>query len=318
MKKEIIQVDNDRGIVRITTLDERWYSRTVPNKVTGLPEIETRSSITFIAHNYPKGKGFEQYLKRNGEDADTIVQLAAERGSKVHQAIEVLNRGGEVRFGDKFTNTRTGQEEELTPDEYWCVMTYQRWWQEEGSKEYEILAAEDIIWPEVPKTPENGDVHSEEDGILRFAATRDIRLRRKADGSTGTVDVKTSKDIYPAHVIQVSAIAEASSDAWQAILQVGYARTQKGYKFTEVPRKLHLLRAAMTIHAEETEGQKPLQRDYPLSISLDLPKQVFGFAVKEDPSMPPNTFRLERPSGVPEEPKAEQVVEPVRKKKKAA
>jgi len=87
------------------------------------------------------------------------------------------------------------------------------------------------------------------------------------------VDVKTSKDIYPSHIIQVSAIAEACGDQWQAILQVGYTRTQKGYKFTETERRLDLVRAAMTIHAYETGSEKPLQRDYPLTLSLNLPKE---------------------------------------------
>jgi hypothetical protein len=268
VKKEIVQVDEVRGIARITTLDERWYSREVRDPKTGLPVIEYRPSITYKAHFYPKGKGFEQYLKRNGEDADVIVALAAERGSKVHQAIEVLNRGGEVKLSDKFLNTRTGQEEELTPDEYWCVMTYLRWWETEGRNQYEILEAEDIIWPEGPG--------SEYGGPLHFAATRDIRLRRKSDGTTGTVDVKTSKDIYASHIIQVSAIAEASGDAWQAILQVGYTRTQKGYKFTEVERRMDLVAASNTIWMYETEGEKPLQRDFPLSLSLNLPKDEPG------------------------------------------
>jgi hypothetical protein len=273
MKKEIIHVDKERGIARITTLDERWYSRETESPETGLPVIEFRPSITYIGKYYPKGKGYENFLKKNGDEAEIIRDLAGERGSKVHQAIEVLNNGEEVKMGDAFMSNITGQPEELTPDEYYGVMTYKRWWDEEGSKEYEIIEAEDIIWPEVVKTETNGDVHSEPGGILHFAATRDIRLRRKSDGTTGTVDVKTSKDIYPSHIIQVSAIAEACGDAWQAILQVNYTRTQKGYKFTEVERRLDLLRAAITIHSYETGGEKPLQRDFPLSLTLNLPKE---------------------------------------------
>jgi hypothetical protein len=273
MKKEIVIVDKERGIARVTTLDERWYPREVKDVVTGLPVIEFRPSITYIGKFYPKGKGYENFLKKNGDEAEIIRDLAGERGSKVHQAIEVLNNGETVKMADKFTSNLTGQPEELTPDEYWCVMMYKRWWDEEGAKEYEIAEAEDIIWPEVPKTPENGDLHSEPGGILHFAATRDIRLRRKSDGTTGTVDVKTSQDIYPSHIIQVSAIAEACGDAWQAILQVGYRRTQKAYKFTEVERRLDLLRASITIHAYETGSEKPLQRDYPLALSLGLPRK---------------------------------------------
>jgi hypothetical protein len=208
------------------------------------------------------------FLKKNGEEADQIRDLAGERGSKVHQAIEQLNKGEEVKFNDKFVNNRTGEIEELTADEYYCVMTYRDWWEKEGKDLYEIAASEDIIWPEVPKTKENGDMHSEEGGILHFAATRDIRLRRKSDGATGTVDVKTSKAIHGSHIIQVSAIAQAAGDAWQAILQVGYTPNKCGYKFTEVERDMGIVRAAIAIHRRETSGEKPLQRDYPLAMKL--------------------------------------------------
>jgi hypothetical protein len=306
MKKEIVKVDAERGIARITTLDERWYSRETTDPATGLPTIEFRPSITYIGKFYPKGKGYENFLKKNGDEADIIRDLAGERGSKVHQAIEVLNNGGTVSMGDTFMNNITGQLEALTPDEYYCVITYKKWWDEEGSKEYEIEKAEDIIWPE-------GE-GSEHGGPLHFAATRDIRLRRKADGKTGTVDVKTSKDIYPSHVIQVSAIAEASGDDWQAILQVGYTRTLKGYKFTETERRMDLVRAAMTIHAYETGGEKPLQRDYPLTLSLNLPKIVAtGPDDVIDRGMPVTEIVLDE--AVPPQ---EQVKAAPRTKKKAA
>lgn len=256
--------------------------------MTGLPEIEARPSITYIGHFYPKGKGFENYLKQQGENADILVALAGERGTKVHQACEVLNRGGEVQMFDKFTNNRNGQLEELTPDEYWCVMTYRSWWENEGKLEYELLEAEDVIWP--------GGPGSEPGGPLHFAATRDIRLRRKSDGTTGTVDIKTSKDIYPSHIIQVSAIAEAEGDAWQAILQVGYSRNKQGYKFTPVERRMDLVRAAQTIHAYETEGEKPLQRDFPLSLKLDFPLASVETSVED---VQPEAVPAEEPTPEP-------------------
>jgi len=263
MRKETVQVDKKRGIWRVTTADERWYTREAADKTTGLPTIEFRPSITYIAHHYPKGKGFENYLKKNGDDADMIVQLAGERGSKVHQAVEVLNRGGKVKMGDKFTNTRTGEPEPLTPDEYWCVMTYQKWWEAEGS-DYEILGVEETVWPE-------GE-GSEPGGPLHFAGTLDLLVRRKSHGQIGVIDLKTSKAIYPGHIIQLTALALAKQADWQAILQVGYTLNKNGYKFTETEKRPDLLAAAQAIHAYETSGERPLQRDYPLSLSLNLPK----------------------------------------------
>ena len=37
MKKEIREVDQERGILQITTVDERFYARSVKNAESGLP-----------------------------------------------------------------------------------------------------------------------------------------------------------------------------------------------------------------------------------------------------------------------------------------
>jgi hypothetical protein len=270
MKKEIFQVDKERGICRVTTLDERFYGREGKDPVSGLPTIEWRPSITYIGHFYPKGKGFEQYLKKNGDDADLILALAGERGSKVHQAIEMLNLAETVKMGDKFANNRTGEPEELTPDEYHCVRTYRDWWQAEGSALYEILGVEEVVWPEGKDAEPGGPMH--------FAGTLDLYVRRIADNTTGVIDVKTSKDIYPGHIIQVSALAAAKKADWGGIIQVGYTRNKHGYKFTETPLRMDLFEAARTIWAYETEGEKPLQRDYPLELTLGLPPKGLRLA----------------------------------------
>lgn len=264
MKKEVKQIIN--GICRVTTLDSRFYSREGRDSVTGLPTIEWRRSITHIAHFYPKGKQYEEYLKKIGDDADEILDKAGERGSKVHQAIETLNNGGTVKMEDKFISNRTGDLEELTPDEYGCVMDYKRWWDEEGSKEYGIIGVEQTIWPE-------GATH---DGKpLKFAATLDMLVQRKSDGKIGVLDIKTSKAIYDAHIIQVSAIAEAVQADFQAIIQVGYKPNKCRYKFTEIERRMDLYWLAWGICEREAEKAKdePMQRDYPLSLSLGLPKR---------------------------------------------
>src|SRR4051812_8361834 len=117
MKKEIRQVDSERGICRCTTTDERHYSRVEPNPTTGLDEVVWRPSVTFIVGFYPKGKQFEYWLKANGADADDIVKAAGEVGHKTHLAVGALNAGEEVLMDAKFPNSETGAMEELTTDE---------------------------------------------------------------------------------------------------------------------------------------------------------------------------------------------------------
>ncbi|MDP1570796.1 MAG: hypothetical protein Q8L86_12430 [Vicinamibacterales bacterium] len=270
MKKEIVSIDEKRGIARVTTADERWYTRETTNPQTGLPEIDFRKSVTYIGHFYPKGKGFENWMKKNGEEADMLVALAGERGSKVHQAIEALNNGEQVKMTDTFLNTRTGAVEQLTPEEYGAVMSYRDWWMTEGSKEYVILEAEQTIWPE-GKGAEPG-------GPLHFAGTLDLLVKRVADGAIGIIDIKTSKEVYTGHIIQLSALregkkAEGVDVQFQAILQVGYKRNKQGFKFTEQEHRFDLFLAAKNIADYETSGEAPLQRDYPLALTLGLPKK---------------------------------------------
>jgi hypothetical protein len=270
MKKEIRRVSG--GICQVTTTDERFYVKEGKDAVTGLPIMEFRPSVTWITGFYPKGKGFEAYLKRNGDDADEIVRLAGERGSKVHQAIAVLNGSGTVKMESKFTNTTTGAEEELTADEYAAVMSYAEWWKDEGAEQFEILGFEFVTWPDAEALEKKYGIMAE---CFRFAGTIDLKVRRKLDGAVGIIDIKTSKDVYPSHEMQVNAYAVAEGALWQAILQVGYTRNKtKKYKFTEVVNKFSLFVATMQIWQNETMGQAPLQRDFPLSLSLGLPSPV--------------------------------------------
>lgn len=270
-KKEIVNVDKDRGIFRITTADERFYTREVFDSVNGLPKIDFRPSLTHIVSYYPKDKGFEMYLKKNGDESDEIAQMAAERGSKVHQAIEVLNNGGTVKAQDSFINPRNGMEEELTWDEYSVIKTYSDWWENEGSKTFVILDVEKVVWPEGKGTEEGGPLH--------FAATLDLCVKRISDGAIGIIDVKTSKSVYDSHKIQVSAIREAKRaegiDAtWQAIIQVGYRLNKNGYKFTEVEDLFDQYLVAKNIYNYKVGKSGPAQIELPTQLKLNLSRET--------------------------------------------
>jgi len=79
MKKEIREIEN--GVMRITTVDERWYSRPVNDKVTGLPTYEFLPSVTWICESYPKGVAFYKYLanKFSWDEAEALKKAAGER-----------------------------------------------------------------------------------------------------------------------------------------------------------------------------------------------------------------------------------------------
>jgi CRISPR/Cas system-associated exonuclease Cas4 (RecB family) len=81
---------------QINFLDERFY--TVDN-------INYYPSVTTVLGVYPKGYGFYKWLKENGEDADEILEKAGEQGSKVHDAIDQIIKGHQVKWTHTFVDT---------------------------------------------------------------------------------------------------------------------------------------------------------------------------------------------------------------------
>lgn len=79
---------------RITFKDKRAY---VCDDAPGKQELYVPSSTTILEY-CPKGKGFYDWLKNRGKEADTIMMEAAEKGSKIHAATEVFDLTGKFRI----------------------------------------------------------------------------------------------------------------------------------------------------------------------------------------------------------------------------
>ncbi len=256
MKKEIRELDKKNGIVQITTYDERWYARPIKHKKSGVPTYEYLPSVTWIASYYPKGIPFYKWLANKGwDEAEAIKQAAGDKGSKVHYAIEDLLKGYPVRMDAKYINPTTGQEEELTLQEYECLMSFAKWF--EATKP-EIISRELIVF---------NDQHGYA-GMVDFVCM--------IDGQLYVIDFKTGQYIWPEYKIQISAYQHCNKD-WQAaklaILQLGYKRNKNGYKFTEVQDKFDLFLAAKQIWSNETKNIVPLQKDYPLELKVAFNKK---------------------------------------------
>jgi hypothetical protein len=252
MKKEIRQVDEKRGILQVTTVDERWYIRDMKDAKTGLPKYEYVPSVTWICEHYPKGVAFYKWLASKGwNEAEAIKTAAGDKGSKVHEAIEDLIKGKEISIDAKYMNYSTKKDEELNLEEYECIMSFASWWQEVKPKP---LGFEFAVW---------GD---------GYAGTVDLLC--SIEGKTWLIDFKTSQYIWPSHELQVSAYKHAmeSKDVPAninlAILQLGYRLNEKRFKFTEIEDQYAEFQAAKTIWAKEQKGVEPKQREYPLIVTL--------------------------------------------------
>jgi hypothetical protein len=255
MTKELRKIDEERGILRLTLVDERWYIKDATSPITGNPEYRYVPSVTWIAGHYPKGVQFYKWLAEHGwDESQAIKQAAGDKGSKVHLAVADLVAGKTIAIDAKYPNQSTGQDEELTPEEYACLMSFVDWY---SQGEFEILKSEYVIWNDT----------------VGYAGTVDLKVRRKADGAIGILDVKTGQNVWPEYELQVSAYKHADSEtdvSFTGIIQVGYRRNKAGWKYTEVEDRFSLFLAAKQIWENECAGQQPLQKDYPLALTLPV------------------------------------------------
>lgn|SRR3990167_1450538 len=272
MKKEIIDIDKAKGIFRVTTSDERWYVLPAQSPETGLPEYRFLPSVTWIAGHYPKGIGFYKWLADKGwDEAEAIKSAAGDKGSKVHQAIEFLSKGGLVKHDSRFENKDTGQMEELKVEEYEAILSFADFWKELNEKhKVEVLLTEKLVV-------------SKEYG---YAGMLDIVLR--VDDEIWILDNKISQYVWTEYELQVSAYRQALQEVYKSevglpimnlidaklfILQLGYRRNQRLWKLNEVEDKFDLFLTARKIWANENKDVKPKQKDYPLEIKLTKEEQ---------------------------------------------
>jgi len=254
MKKEIREVNKEKGILQCTTVGERWYIKETTNSTTGMPEFEYVPSTTWICESSPRGIGFYRWLADKGWDESEAIKIAAgDKGSKVHAAIDALIAGHEVKIDSAFLNPSTDKQEELTLEEYEAVMSFSDWYKEAKPK---ILIHDFVVWG-------NG-----------YAGTVDMLC--EVDGKVYLVDFKTSQQVFLSHELQVSAYVHALPDGMIkppvgiAILQIGYRKNKKRFKFTELEDKYAQFLAAKSFWENEYKDVKPLQRDYPLSLCLNI------------------------------------------------
>lgn len=276
MKKEIIEVDEKKGIFKVTTTDERFYSIPSTNPITGLPEFKFIPSVTWITGYVFKGLGYYRWLAEKGwDEAEAIKLEAGDKGSKIHQAIEQLIVGATVKLDDKFYSPNADSDEELKPEEYASIMSFKTWY-DEAKPEF-ILQETTVI--------------SEK---YNFAGTVDCVA--KIGDQLYILDWKTSQYVWPSMEAQLSAYKQALKEMGRkvdgvklAILQLGYRKNKKNFKFTEVEDQFeNLFLPAQKFWEKDNKGKSPKQAEYPLSISLkNEPESVEKVKTSSDTTQTP-------------------------------
>lgn len=267
MKKEIKLINEDKTLVRITTLDERWYAKATEDSKTGLPIYEYVPSSTWVASYYYTSPYLIKWIAEKGlNEAEAIKQAAGDKGSKVHYACGDIDEGKEIRIDAKYLNPSTGQEEELTQEEIDCILSYTKF-----VDDYKPI----ILSNELTSF---GSI----DGKMAYGGTLDKIFR--IDDVIWILDIKTSSSVRKSHELQISSYSHMDFDLkklgitdeeWKnrklAVLQVGYKRNKDGYKFTEVDDKFDLFcNVAYKTFLEENDNIQPQQKDYPMVLKSDF------------------------------------------------
>jgi hypothetical protein len=252
MKIETREVDLQRGIIQITTADERWYSM----KDSAGQATVFVPSVSWICGHYPKGVAFYKWLARTGwSEAEERKATAGEQGSKVHQGVRRLVQGETLHIETcLFTDPETGTQATATPHEWECLMSFADWCRRTKP---EFLGCEYVVWST---------------GKMKYAGMVDLKCR--IDGRVWLIDCKTSAAVWPSMELQVTGYKYADPDpevktAKLGILQLGFKYNKKQkWRLTEVKYQLPLFRAVYRIWKKEMAGVKPFQRDFPLEIHL--------------------------------------------------
>jgi len=155
-------------IDKIQFLDENAYSL---DKQTYYPSV-----TTVISGALPKSAGFYQWLKQMGQEADQVGREAMDRGSRIHNAIEVLLKGEVVEWDD-------------------LVYDLQEWQQINRFVEFYERFTPEIKYPELPLVSNE----------LRVGGTIDMPCI--LNGELWIIDHKTGKDLYDDYNLQLAAYA---------------------------------------------------------------------------------------------------------------
>jgi len=249
MKKTIKYLSEDKKTMQITIADERFYVKFDEKTEQDI----FYPSCTWICGHYPKGVAFYKWLANHGwDESEAIKQAAGDKGSKVHSAIVDLIDGNEVPMNMQYPNPKTEALEELTLEEYECLVSFVNWFKEVNPS---IIAREVTVF--------NEEFH--------YAGTVDLLCQIK--GETWLIDFKTGQYIWPEYELQVSAYRHAlmhHKTLKLGIIQVGYRLNKKKYKFTEVQDKFDLFQSAYRIWQNEQEGVEPKKIDLPTSLKLEI------------------------------------------------
>ena len=171
----ILEISKDAK--QITMPDSRYYRR----------NGEYYPSVTYVLGTYPKGKFFEDWLKKVGYSADYVVKKAAEEGTQVHEMCEAFLLGEELTF------LNSDGYPKYHPDIWQMFLRFVDFWEEYN--------------PTLIET----EVHLFSDE-LKVAGTCDLVL--EIDSELWIVDLKTSNHLQTTYDLQAAVYGKCYEECY--------------------------------------------------------------------------------------------------------
>ena len=244
----ILEISDDHK--QITLPDGRYYQR----------NGEYYPSVTYVLSHYPKGKFFEDWLKKVGYSADYIVKKASEEGTQVHEMIEAYLNGEELKFLEHGRPM-------YTPNIWQMFLRFVDFWEE-----YKPTLIE-------------AEIHLFSDE-LKIAGTCDMVC--EINGELWVIDFKTSNHLQTTYDLQTAIYAKCFEECFgkkvdrTGVLWLKSSKRRakkdkmqgKGWEMYESPRtqedNLNIYRAVRTLFDIENPNHKPAFTEFRTTAKRDL------------------------------------------------
>jgi ATP-dependent exoDNAse (exonuclease V) beta subunit len=244
----ILEISDDHK--QITLPDGRYYQR----------NGEYYPSVTYVLSHYPKGKFFEDWLKKVGYASEYIVKKASEEGTQVHEMIEAYLNGEELKFLEHGIPM-------YDPNVWQMFLRFVDWWEE-----YKPTLVE-------------AEVHLFSDE-LKIAGTCDLVC--EIDNELWIIDFKTSNHLQTTYDLQTAIYAQCFEECygkkinragvlWLKSSKRGPKKGKmqgKGWEMYESSRtqeeNLDIYRAVRKLFDLENPSHKPLFTEFRTTAKRDL------------------------------------------------
>ena len=168
----------NKTFTQVTTNDSRFYE----------DGEKTYPSVTFVLSFFPKGKHFEDWLKKVGLNADYIVKKSAEEGTAVHNLAERYLKGEKVELINSKTHSP-----QYDLNVWKMFLRFVDFWETSGA---ELLETEVFLY-------------SDE---LEIAGTCDLVC--KIDGEIWVIDLKTSNHLHTTYDLQSAVYSKCYEECY--------------------------------------------------------------------------------------------------------